>query len=143
MEEAKILLMTEGDYPEIIQLWQNSPGIGLSDADSQFNISKFLKQNPGLSYISRVDGVLAGAVLCGTDGRRGYLYHLAVSITYRRLGIGKKLVEKVLNVLRERNIEKCHIFVIANNKEGEKFWKNISWQKRNDIFVMSYDLSRQ
>ena len=140
MEQAEILVMTEEDYPEIIQLWQNSPGIGLSDADSQLNISKFLKQNPGLSYVSRVDGVLAGAVLCGTDGRRGYLYHLAVSTTYRRLGIGKILVGKVLTELRKQNIEKCHIFVIANNLEGEEFWKRIGWQKRDDIFVMSYDL---
>jgi len=140
MEQAEILVMTKEDYPEIIQLWQNSPGIELSDADSQPNISKFLKQNPGLSYVSRVDGVLAGAVLCGTDGRRGYLYHLAVSTTYRRLGIGKILVGKVLTELRKQNIEKCHIFVIANNLEGEEFWKRIGWQKRDDIFVMSYDL---
>jgi len=140
MEQADILEMTEEDYPEIIQLWQNSPGIGLSDADSRSNIFQFLKQNQGLSFISRVDGVLAGAVLCGTDGRRGYLYHLAVSMTYRRLGIGKKLVGKVLNELKEKNIEKCHIFVIADNKEGEKFWKRIGWKKRNDIFVMSYEI---
>jgi ribosomal protein S18 acetylase RimI-like enzyme len=42
-------------------------------------------------------GVILGAVLCGNDGRRGYLHHLAVAAEWRRRGIGKALVRAIRN----------------------------------------------
>lgn len=67
------------DYDEAYTLWQNCPGIGLSDADSRCAIQRFLERNPGLNFIARQEGTLIGTCLCGSDGRRGYLYHLAVA----------------------------------------------------------------
>jgi ribosomal protein S18 acetylase RimI-like enzyme len=140
MTNIQFLEMTINDYDETIELWKNSPGIGLSNADSKPKIAQFIKRNPGLGFVARDGKKLAGAVLCGNDGRRGYLYHLAVAKDYQHLGIGKKLTEKVLNALKAQGIEKCHIFVIADNLEGMRFWQKTGWKKRDDIFVMSFDL---
>jgi len=90
--------------------------------------------------VARDGEKLVGAVLCGNDGRRGYLYHLAVAMDYQHLGIGKILTEKVLSALKEQGIQKCHIFVIAENLEGMRFWQKMGWKKRDDIIVMSFDL---
>ena len=132
--------MTIKDYDETIELWKNSPGIALSKADSKPKITKLIKRNPRLGFVAHDGNKLVGAVLCGNDGRRGYLYHLAVDKTYHHLGIGKKLTEKVLTALKTEGIEKCHIFVIADNLEGMHFWQKTGWKKRDDIFVMSFDL---
>jgi len=132
--------MQNNDLKEVLQLWKESPGIALSPADSIENLMSFLVQNQGLCFVARKKNKLVGAVLGGCDTRRGYLYHLAVNKAYRQMGVGKTLTEKVLAALKARNIQKCHIFVIADNLEGLHFWQKTGWKKRDDVFVMSYDL---
>ena len=131
------------DYEDALSLWQRCPGVGLSDADQHCAISRFLKHNPKLSYVARSDGKLVGTCLCGSDGRRGYLYHLAVDPQVRRQGIGKQLVEKTLQVLQERGIHKCHIMVYSQNTLGLAFWKQTGWVLRPEIILMSYSLSTE
>ena len=140
MSTIQYFEMTIADYEETIALWKNSPGIALSKADSKQNIAQFVARNPGLGFVARDKEKLIGAILCGNDGRRGYLYHLAVAKDYQHLGIGKMLTEKVLSALQEQGIQKCHIFVIADNLEGMCFWQKTGWKKREDIFVVSFDL---
>jgi ribosomal protein S18 acetylase RimI-like enzyme len=132
------LMMT--DYDDALALWKSTEGIGLSDADSRPNVEAFLLQNPGLSFVARSGSALAGAVLCGNDGRRGYLHHLAVAPEMRRGGIGRRLVELCLEGLSRRGIRKCHIFVKADNEEGKRFWQRVGWTERIDLLVMSRDV---
>ena len=129
-----------GDYEAAYALWSSSEGIGLSEADSRPNIAAYLARNPGSSFVAEADGRLVGAVLCGSDGRRGFLHHLAVAPTARRAGIGKALVEECLAALGRQGLRKCHIFVIAANEEGKKFWTRIGWVERRTLVVMSHDV---
>ena len=112
-------------------------GIGLSDADSRGSIKAYLERNPGMSFVASENGNIVGAILCGHDGRRGYIHHLAVRAEYRRQGLGHKLVEKSLSVLQAAGIQKCHIFIFNNNTSGIEFWKDIGWTHRSDISVIS------
>lgn len=131
---------TMNDYNECIELWKKSRGIALSAADEQKEIEKFLRKNKGLCFTARNSGRLVGAVLCGSDGRRGYLYHLAVAEDHHKQGIGQELSRLALNALKQQGIQKCHIFVVADNIEGTNFWLKTGWKKRDDIFVMSHDI---
>jgi ribosomal protein S18 acetylase RimI-like enzyme len=54
-------------------------------------IGLLLAGNPGLSLVAELDGAVVGAVLCGHDGRRALIYHLAVAASLRRRGIGVAL----------------------------------------------------
>jgi len=67
--------MTTQDYDEVLTLWRSSEGVGLSDADLEEGVAHFLDRNPGLSFVARDGEHLVGAVLCGHDGRRGYIHH--------------------------------------------------------------------
>lgn len=125
------------DYNEIYAIWENTPGIGLSDADTHENIYRFLLRNKGLSYVCRYKDRIIGTILCGHDGRRGYIYHVAVAEKYRRRGIGRMLVDKSLQSLKEEGINKCHLFVFRDNEVGNAFWKATGWTEREDIFVYS------
>jgi N-acetylglutamate synthase len=128
-------------YDAAYALWKASEGIGLSDADSRENIARFLARNPGMSFVAQDGGKLVGAVLCGSDGRRGYLHHLAVAGSHRRLGIGRALADRSLAALAAAGIAKCHIFVYAANREGQGFWKGIGWQERTTLLIMSRDIA--
>jgi putative acetyltransferase len=128
------------DYPEVIALWQGAEGVGLSSADSPERIRLYLERNPGMSYIAREDDHLIGAVLCGHDGRRGYLHHLAVRSDRRGEGIGRALVDHCLSALRTVGIEKCHLFVLRGNDTGHAFWREVGWRERVDIVLMSKEV---
>jgi putative acetyltransferase len=132
-----ILAMTPDDYERVHALWRSTEGMGLSDADSQEGIRAFLERNPGLSLLAWSQGRLIGTVLCGHDGRRGYLHHLAVIPEYRGQGLGKRLVEVCLARLAAAGIQKCHAFVHAGNKSGQAFWHKIGWQERLDLVLVS------
>ncbi len=124
-------------YNEAYSLWQQCEGVGLSDADSRENIQRYLDRNPGMSFLARSAGKIVGSVLCGHDGRRGYIHHLAVLPDYRRHGIARELVGRCISVLVKSNIQKCHIFILNKNATGIEFWKSIGWTPRADIGVIS------
>jgi len=124
-------------YDHVMNLWKKSEGIGLSGADSKEGIEKYLERNPGMSLVARDLGSVVGSILCGHDGRRGYIHHLAVSPDYRRQGIGRKLVERSLAALQAWGIQKCHIFIFNENYGGIAFWERIGWTFRKDISLIS------
>lgn len=132
--------MTVEDIDAALDLWHRCEGMGLSDADQPEALKSFLQRNPGLSFSAIEDGELIGTCLCGTDGRRGYLYHLAVDARCRKRGIGSELVERTLGALRRQGIHKCHIMVYAVNQTGLAFWQQEGWVRRPEIVLMSRDV---
>jgi N-acetylglutamate synthase len=137
----QILGLTISDYETALALWRRCEGIGLSDADEKQPLTCFLEKNKGLNFKAVMGDKLVGTCLCGSDGRRGYLYHLAVDPAVRRLGIGKALVEQTLSGLHKIDIHKCHIMVFGKNELGLKFWQQTGWKLRPEIEIMSYEIS--
>jgi putative acetyltransferase len=125
------------DYDTVLALWRSCEGIGLSESDTREAIAAYLVRNPGLSLVAtEADGVIVGAVLGGHDGRRGYLHHLAVVPAHRGQGLGRRLVEESLARLRQLGIEKCNIFLYADNAAGRAFWLREGWSSREDLVVV-------
>lgn len=134
--------MTLADYDEVLQLWQNSEGVGLSESDTREEIGRFLKRNRGMSFVARAGADLVGAVLCGHDGRRACLYHLAIAPTHRRNGLGTKLVSRCVVELKRAGISRCNVFFYANNASGERFWRKNGWKKRSELCMAQKMLVR-
>ncbi len=132
--------MTINDYDKVFRLWEKTEGMGLSGSDSTENIEKYLIRNPGLCFVAEVDSEIVGTILCGHDGRRGYIYHLAVDSNHRQQGIGSRLVDIALDGLKKAGITKCHLFVFKTNPDGVKFWRNHGWMERTDLFTFSMDI---
>lgn len=129
--------MTIDDYDEVSSLWRNTEGVGLDErTDTREGIGSYLARNPELSYVARQERRIVGAVLCGHDGRRGYLHHLAVVSEWRQKGIGRALVEACLVQLSSIGIPKCNIFLFADNEQGKAFWKHNGWNERIDLKVL-------
>ncbi len=125
------------DYDRAIELWRSCEGIGLNESDTREAIGSFVARNPGLSLVvETTSGRIVGAVLCGHDGRRGYLHHLAVAPLHRRKGIGRSMVDICLSRLRDAKIAKCNIFLYANNHTGRVFWEDHGWCAREDLVLL-------
>lgn len=129
--------MTPEYYSQVMALWRAAEGVGLSEADSPEAIGRYLARNPGLSLVASQDGHLVGAILCGHDGRRGYIHHLAVRPEARRQGIGRRLVRECLARLGRQGIQKCHLFVFRANEEAIAFWRAIGFTGRDELSMMS------
>jgi ribosomal protein S18 acetylase RimI-like enzyme len=135
---ATLLPMTSADYDEVLALWKASEGVGA--AESREELESYLARNPGLSLVARENGKLAGAVMCGHDGRRGYLYHLAVASSHRGQGLGREMVNRCLDQLRAAGIRRCTIFLFVDNHHGDQFWRKIGFRERTDLKAFAYDL---
>ncbi|HTS22537.1 MAG TPA: GNAT family N-acetyltransferase [Casimicrobiaceae bacterium] len=126
--ECTIRAMTIVDYPEVRALWERSEGVSLSESDTPEAVAAFLARNPGLSAVAAsAAGAIAGAVLCGHDGRRGYLHHLAVSAGLRRRGISRQLIEFCFAGLAAEKIPKCNVFVLRESASSIAFWAHNGW----------------
>lgn len=125
------------DHAQAHALWESIDGVGLSGADSFENIARFLERNPGLSFVATDDGVVFATILCGHDGRRGLIHHLAVSPAHRRRGVGRELVSKSLAALRRDGIQKCHLLVFHQNSDGREFWKRVGAEERLTLGLFS------
>ncbi|GAB4115440.1 MAG: hypothetical protein Fur005_43180 [Roseiflexaceae bacterium] len=124
-------------YANALALWQRTPGVGLSEADSAVAIERFLARNPGLSRVALIEGQLVGTILIGHDGRRGLIHHLAVDQQQRRQGVAGQLVRAGLAALREQGIFKCHAFVYRDNQLGQAFWQAIGAEYRATLAIYS------
>ncbi|QVK31449.1 GNAT family N-acetyltransferase [Pseudomonas syringae] len=125
--------MTLDDYDAVIELMRSTPGISLRDADSREATARYLERNPGMSFVAEADGALCGCVMCGHDGRRGYLQHLIVLPEYRRRGIAHELVKRCLECLDALGIYKCHLDVMKSNEAAGRYWQGQGWTLREDI----------
>ena len=142
MNDIQYQTFTMDDYAGVYALWQRCDGVGLSQADEPAEIARFLGRNRGMSFVARSGSAVVGAILCGHDGRRGYLHHLAVVPEYRRQGVATELVKRAVSQLRIGGIAKCHLFIFNDNDTGKAFWNSMGWGERGDIGILSKDLIR-
>lgn len=122
------------DYDKVYALWESCKGMGLSSADdSREGIEKYLKRNPHTCFVAEEDGVLIGAILGGHDGRRGHISHAAVRQDLRRQGIGRALIDAVLEAMKAEGIVKVNFVVFKRNEEGNAFWEHLGFAAREDL----------
>lgn len=126
--------MDISDYDDVYSLWMSCRNMGFNNLDdSREGIGKFLKRNPDTSFVCEENGFIAGVILAGNDGRRGYIYHLSVSESYRRQGVGSKLVKTCISALEQEGINKVALLVFKYNEAGNAFWEKQGFSLRDDI----------
>ena len=132
------------DYDQVYALWMTIHGFSIRTIDdSREGVERFLKRNPGISVVAEMDGRVVGAILCGHDGRRGYLYHVCVHEDYRMHGIGRAMVVHCMNALQQEGINKVSLIAFTKNDIGNAFWKQIGWTKREDLNYYDFVLNQK
>jgi len=128
------------DYDAALELWQRVEGLEVAEGDDREGVTQFVARNPELSRVAIDGSTLVGVVMCGHDGRRGHIYHLAVDSAYRRYGLGKRLVQECLDGLRRVGIVRAIILVADNNLGGAEFWKRAGWEDISGAVAMGIDV---
>ncbi len=134
--------MTAADYDAVWALWMSCKNMGFNDLDdSREGIEKYLKRNPDTCFVALDGDALAGVILCGHDGRRGFIHHMAVAEVYRHKGIGTALVDAALSALRTEGIHKVALVAFKYNEAGNAFWEKMGFTVREDLKYRNRALS--
>lgn len=129
-----------GDYDRVCALWSDMEGVEICEGDSRDEIAEYLRRNPRLSRVAEANGEIVGAALCGHDGRRGWIYHLAVAREYRGRRIGKMLLVDCVRGLREAGLKRAIILVAGDNPAGHEFWLRNGWEDIPFAIAMTKEL---
>jgi len=136
----RVRRMRPGDIAGVRSLWSSvfHPSIG----DDRPGILRFLKRNPGMSSVALSGGKVAGVILCGHDGRRGFIYRMAVDGKCRRLGVGTALAKSAVTAFKKARIPRCIHFVGPTNRASQAFWKKAGWKMAEDRGIMTRDIKQ-
>ncbi len=129
------------DYPAVRLLWENAgPGIQLRRSDDPDEIQKKHQRDPDLFLVAEADGKILGTVVGGFDGRRGLVYHLAVTELYRKQGFGELLMDELERRLKAKGCIRCYLLVTVENESAMRFYEKRGWAHMKNVYTYGKDL---
>lgn len=137
-EECTLETASIEDIDIMRELWESLPGLGLGPGDDKAAIISFIRRNPHTCLVLKDKGQIIGTVLGGFDGRRGYVYHLAVRADCQHNGYGTLLLENVVQALKNEGAGKIHLLVYRSNSSAQSFYTSRGWHLRDDINMFSW-----
>jgi ribosomal protein S18 acetylase RimI-like enzyme len=118
-----------GDGEALRALWT---GVGLPlVGDDDPGLEAFAARNPGLFLVVEADGRLVGSAMGGWDGRRGWIYHVAVAPDHRRQSLANRLVDRIEDGLRAVGCVRVNVIVERGNDGGMAFWSAQGYEQRD------------
>ena len=122
----------DGDGDRLRTFWL-ACGIAIRPGDDDRSLSAFSARDPELFVLGEEHGHLVGSALAGWDGRRGWLYHVAVHPDERRRGLGRELVTLLETRLRERGCPKLNLLVWEANTWAMAFWEQAGYRREKTV----------
>jgi len=114
------------DEDAVVALWE-SCGLVRAWNDPRRDIARKLAVQPEL-FLVAVDGeTIAGTVMAGYEGHRGWINYLAVSPSRRGEGIGRALMAEAERLLLELGCPKVNLQVRAGNDEALAFYAALGY----------------
>jgi len=126
------------DYDALVALWDRA---GLSyrpkGRDARERVLREMAGPCSVFLGVEEDGRLVGAVLGTHDGRKGWINRLAVDPDHRRRGVGRALVDAVIERLERRGIEITTCLIESWNRPSMSFFQAIGFSRHDEIVYFS------
>jgi ribosomal protein S18 acetylase RimI-like enzyme len=122
------------DYDAVVRLWR-AAGLTVKPSDTLPELRKLIDRNPGLFLVAEEDGVVAGTVIGAWDGRRAWIYHLAVLPDRQGGGIGRMLMDELERRLRAVGATKLNLLVERGNAGVADFYRKLGYAPDELLFM--------
>ena len=120
------------DEAATVALWQ-AAGLTRPWNDSAADFRLALA-NPTSTVLLACEGdALAGSVMVGFDGHRGWVYYLATHPARRGRGIGRALMAAAEDWLRARGCPKIPLMVRGDNLAAKGFYAAIGYEVQDVV----------
>jgi len=127
---VSIRVFAPDDTDAVVALWE-AAGLTRPWNDPRADIARKLTVQPEL-FLVAVDadepGSLAGSVMAGYDGHRGWLYYLATASHRRGEGIARRLVEAAEERLLAMGCPKVQLMVRPENTAARGFYDALGYE---------------
>jgi len=111
------------DFKEIYNLWIDA-GILLAPIEQEkFEFEMMLKMNPTSSLCIKNNGKIVGAGIGASNGRRAFIYHLAISPDYQKQGLGSLLLNEIEQELVKLKVSKIELEVFIWKSHNVGFYQ--------------------
>src|SRR6266567_7016202 len=123
------------DYSSVLELWKLA-GLTIRPGDERDDVRLKLQRDPELFLVAEENGEIVGTVMGAWDGRRGWIYHLAVRPNQQRKRIGTSLLGEVENRLLAIGAKKVNAQVYSSNHRSLDFFKAAGYQAQPDLVMI-------
>jgi len=124
----------EADYPDLMKLWE-SLDLGRPErGDDRSVIAKTL-QHDGKLLVALVENRLIGSAWITNNGRRLYIHHMGVAKGLQRQGIGKRLMEKILEFADTWNMQ-IKLEVHQTNPHATALYRKYGFEPLSGYMVL-------
>ncbi|ALS67229.1 GNAT family acetyltransferase [Pandoraea apista] len=114
------------DTDAVIALWREAfPEYNSPDKphrEPRRSIANKMAMRDGLFFVAVRDNKIAGTVMAGYDGHRGWVYSLAVARVLRRRGVASALLRHAEIALAERGCLKLNLQVLTQSRDALAFY---------------------
>ena len=130
--DTTIAEFTMDDYPVVHVLWQRGD-LWMRPSDGPQATLLKLTRDPELFLVARdAGGRVVGTVMGGWDGRRAYVYHLAVLPKQRREGVADALMDELEERFRRLGALKAKTQILLDNEESRAFFAQRGYLREDD-----------
>ncbi len=130
------------DYEAVLKLWQSiEAGMAVGRSDTPSEVKKKLERDPDLFLVAELGDAIIGTVIGGFDGRRGMVYHLAVQMEFRKIGVGAQLLAEVEKRLQAKGCLRCYLLVLDDNADAIRLYENNGWIEMKHDRIFGKDFS--
>ncbi len=140
-EIMKIREFKIDDYQTVRDLWRTA-GLTLRPGDELEDVKLKLQRDPDLFLVAELEDMIVGSVIGGWDGRRGWIYHLAVKPEHQRKSIGAGLVREVEERLVAKGAKKVNAQVYKWNEKSSEFFKAIGYEAQPNLVMIGKQLRK-
>jgi ribosomal protein S18 acetylase RimI-like enzyme len=127
MTDMQIRPYHDADEKAVIGLWNELLPDAAPHNDPATAIRKKLAVERDLFFVADIDGTVAGTVMGGYDGHRGWIYSVAVKPEHGRQGIGTALVRHLEAHLAKRGCLKVNLQVRTANAGVVAFYESLGY----------------
>ncbi len=126
-QEIDIRVIADADIPRVVALWHAS-GITRPWNDPLQDIA-FARRGPHSTIlVACADGEIAGTVMAGEDGHRGWVYYVAADPTRQGDGVGRAVMAAAEDWLAKRGVWKVQLMVRGDNSAVQAFYSHLGYK---------------
>jgi len=114
------------DQHAVIKLWE-ACDLTVPWNDPIKDIERKTDFNSELFLVGELNNTIIASVMGGYDGHRGWINYLAVSPEYQGSGYGRKIMQAVELLIKDKGCPKINLQVRESNKNIINFYKAIGY----------------